>query len=247
MTLHALAAPAAMAGGCIGSFVTTAALRNLRGEQAWLGRSHCDTCGVSLSYLQTAPVVSFVGLRGSCAACSAPIDPTHLIGEVAGGIILGLSFLVLPPLTAGLVAALGLALLAASVVDAKTRRLPDITTLVVAACGASLALSSGSQSLLFGMAAAMLTFLVLEACRRLFIVANGRPGLGFGDVKLAAALALWLGLKSPWMVIAASLAGLAFCALTRRRDSHIPFGPFIAASAWLIGLAEEAHWWPSPM
>ncbi len=247
MMSPALALVAAAVGACGGSYVTTAALRSVRGEQAWHGRSHCDACRAGLTYLQTAPVVSYIGLRGACALCGARIDPTHLIGEAIGGGVVGLSFLALPPWQASLMAALGLTLLAAGVVDAKVQRLPDLTTLIVGVCAAGLALMAGVQSFLIGLAAGALTFLVLEACRRLFALTKGRSGLGFGDVKLAAALAFWLGIETPWMIMAASLGGLGFVALTRPREPRISFGPFIAASAWIIGFAGEARWWPSPM
>ncbi len=242
-----LAPVTAAVGACLGSFLTTAALRSVRGESPWGGRSHCDACGVGLSYFQTAPLVSFVRLRGSCAACGGSIDPVHLMGEALGAVVVGASFLVLPMLQASLVAALGLALLAASIVDAKTCRLPDPTTLAVGACAAGLALASGISPAAIGLCAATMTLLVLEGCRRGFARARGRAGLGFGDVKLAAALALWLGTGAPWMIVAASIGGLGFYALARPTEDRIPFGPFIAAAAWIIGFGQEAHWWPSPI
>jgi leader peptidase (prepilin peptidase)/N-methyltransferase len=242
-----LALLATGAGACLGSYATTAALRSVHGEQAWTGRSHCDACGIGLTFLQTAPLISFAGLRGACAKCGARIDPSHFIGEAIGATTIGLSFLILPPLPASLVAAVALALLAASVVDAKTRRIPDVATAAVAICGIGLALTDGDLSLTTGLAASVLTFVVLEICRRLFVAAKGRPGLGFGDVKLAAALALWLGLATPWMFAGASLGGLGFYALARPQNPRIAFGPFIAFAAWIIGFAREAHWWPSQM
>ena len=247
MTSSILALVAAAVGACLGSHATTAALRSARGEQAWVGRSRCDACGVTLNYAQTAPLVSFLRQGGSCTACGARIDPSHVSGEATGAAVLGLSFWALPVMQASLAGAIGVVLLAASVTDAKTRRLPDLLTLMAALGSAGLSFAAGMSSVYVGLAAGAATFLVLEACRRGFLAAKRQPGLGFGDVKLAAALALWLGAATPWMVAVASLGGLGFYALTRPRDPRIPFGPFLAASGWVIGFSREAHWWPSPM
>jgi leader peptidase (prepilin peptidase)/N-methyltransferase len=76
---------------------------------------------------------------------------------------------------------------------------------------------------------------------------SGEPGLGLGDVKLLAALALWLGLATPWLIAAASLLGLLLMAITRPKDGRLAFGPAIAVSAWTIGIIGEAGQWPMMM
>ncbi|MBM0229757.1 prepilin peptidase, partial [Micromonospora sp. ATA51] len=72
-----------------------------------------------------------------------------------------------------------------------------------------------------------------------------RARLGFGDVKLAAALGLplgWSGWPTLWLglLLPHLLNGVVVLALlvTRRvrRDTALPFGPAILAGAWLAVL-----------
>ena len=233
-------------GACAGSFTVTAALRSIRSEQSLTGRSHCDGCGAPLGFLQTVPVLSFAGLGGACAACGARIDAVHLAGEVIGGLVALVAVEAVAAPTSVILAALGLVLLASAVVDAKTQHLPDgLTVTAGALCAARVALEGG-PSLALGVAIAAATFGVLEIARRAFMALRRRPGLGLGDVKLITALSIWLGTATPWAVLGASAAGLAWLAVWRPKDGKIAFGPMIAGAAWIIGLGREAHWWLSP-
>ena len=230
-------------GLCLGSYASTAAMRWARSEPSIGGRSHCDDCGVNLGWFQTLPVVSFVGRRGACGQCGAQIDPLHPAGELAGALILASSFAVLPIGVAPVAAGLGLVLLAAAIFDAKTRRLPDSLTLVAGLLCAGLALEHGPARLILGCAVAVAVVAGLETARRLFLKARGEPGLGFGDVKLIGVASIWLGLQTPWMITIASAAGLAAFALLKPSDRRLPFGPFIAAATFCLGLVLEARSW----
>ena len=79
-----------------------------------------------------------------------------------------------------------------------------------------------------------------------------REALGFGDVKLAGALAVWLGPADAALALeVAALAAIAVLLLTQRagplRQTAIPFGAFMAPAAWfsfLLGpfLRQFAVW-----
>lgn len=237
----------ALGGLAVGSFCTNYALRSSRGEQGLFGASHCEACGIALGYLQSAPIVSFVALRGQCAICRSPIDPLHPVGEFCGAAIV-LSAALLPSATQAIITAVtGLALLTTSIIDIKSQRLPDVLTLVVAAGAAFLAGLKSLDTLVVGVISAALTFIVLEAVRRGFSLVRGTEGLGFGDVKLIAALALWLGAATPIALVIACVAGLAIFAISRPGGSRMAFGPMIAAGCWTLGMVREAGGWPSWM
>jgi leader peptidase (prepilin peptidase)/N-methyltransferase len=231
---------AALIGACLGSFAATAALRSLRSRQALIGRSHCDACQTPLGFAATTPIVSFLALRGACGACGARIDPAHLAGEVAGALIAGAAFALVEPTRAMLLTALGLVLLTASLIDLRTQRLPDGLTLAAGLISFSLSATGAPGALTTGLIAAGATFLLMEALRRGFELLRRRSGLGFGDVKLLTALALWLGIATSWAVALAATAGLAVVALVRPADGRIAFGPLIAGAALIIGLIGEA-------
>ncbi|TDC37458.1 prepilin peptidase [Micromonospora sp. 15K316] len=140
------------------------------------------------------------------------------------------------------IAAVGLALCA---VDLACLRLPDPLVATVAAAGV---LGLGAVAAVGGdpgrLSAALAGVAISLAVYVLLALLPGSR-LGFGDVKLAAALALplgWLG----WSALAWGLAlphvlgglwALAQLAAGRmRRDTGWPFGPAILAGAWLAAL-----------
>ncbi|SFJ79709.1 A24 family peptidase [Caulobacter sp. UNC279MFTsu5.1] len=227
-------------GAVVGSFAATAGLRWARGEQALSGRSRCDACAAPLGFGATVPIISFVSLGGACDDCRAPIHPGHFAGEVLGAGLAMASVALLPTAPALAAAALGLVLIAAAVADTASRRLPDLASAAAAILGLGLALARGPAALLAGLAAATLTGGALFLLRRGFTARRGDPGLGLGDVKLAAALALWLGAATPWAMALAGLTGLVQVRLVKPADGRIAFGPVLAASGWVVGLALQA-------
>lgn len=245
MTAATLIVASAAAGACLGSFIGTTVMRLLRAEQPWCGASHCDHCGAALSFITTVPIASFVARAGACSTCGGDIHPIHPVSELSGALIGALPFLVLDPAPAILVAALGFVLLAASLVDSQSLRLPDVLTAGCLALSIILSAAHGWPSLAVGGVSALMAFAVLQVLRLGFERVAGEVGLGFGDVKLTAALAVWLGSATSWAILSAAVLGLVYVMARGKRRQAIAFGPFIASAGWLVGLGEEAHWWPS--
>jgi leader peptidase (prepilin peptidase)/N-methyltransferase len=134
---------------------------------------------------------------------------------------------------------LGLALLAASVVDARTKRLPNLLTLVVAIAAAELSAGRSLSALIAGVTWAVGVVIVLQGLRLASERFGRDPGLGFGDAKLMGALAMWLGPLTPWMIAGGSALGLAAMRILRPKDGRLPFGPCVALAGWLVGFAVE--------
>ena len=49
-------------------------------------RSHCPACGYAITALENIPVLSYLALRGRCAACKTRISPRYPIVESLAGI-----------------------------------------------------------------------------------------------------------------------------------------------------------------
>lgn len=138
---------------------------------------------------------------------------------------------------------LGTALIALTIIDMRTMRLPDAITLPLIAAGPLVALAFGWDGVLWHIGSAAAGFLFLFAVARGYEAWRGRAGLGLGDAKLFAAAGAWLGMEAlPSVMVwgsCAALAAVLFTALSGRRieaSTRIPFGPFLAFSFWLVWL-----------
>lgn len=234
---------AALIGACLGSFIATAVVRRLRGEQVLTGRSHCDGCARPLAAWATVPVLSYAISAGGCRRCGARIDPLHPAGELLGAVIVGLAWstpAATPTalLTDSLVTGLVLCLLALALYDARTFRIPDLLTLGVLASGLGLVVLENPSGVPMALSWGVLTCAVLEALRRLYRRSRSVEGLGFGDVKLLGALAVWLQAGLPWALLLACASALLWIGFTRYRQ-RLAFGPFIALSALVIGIGRQ--------
>ncbi len=73
-------------GLLIGSFLNVVIYRLPNGETIVSGRSHCPSCGHSLSALDLVPVFSFLMLGRRCRYCRTPISWRYMIVESSTGI-----------------------------------------------------------------------------------------------------------------------------------------------------------------
>ena len=143
-------------------------------------------------------------------------------------------------------------LIALSIIDMATYRLPDRIVLP-ALCGSIVWMTAVSliagrpEDVRSALVGALAFFIVLFAAHLV-----SPRGMGFGDVKLAALMGLFLGwatdtvLDAVVLVLWAMLIGFAigtvagFVILLRRRSNQpFPFGPFLAAGTVLALLASS--------
>ena len=137
---------------------------------------------------------------------------------------------------------LGAVGVALALIDLDVKRLPDVLTLPSYPVGAVLlggaAIADGDAGL---MVRAALGALALFAFYFLLLVIYP-PGMGFGDVKLAGVLGLYLAYLGWGTLIVGGFLGFLLGAvvsiglmLVRRagRKSKIPFGPFMLVGAFL--------------
>ncbi|PRD89380.1 prepilin peptidase [Burkholderia multivorans] len=199
-------------------------------------RSACPHCGHVLRAWENIPLVSYLLLRGRCRQCSRPIGARYPLVELAGG-LLAAGSLAAFGMTGTALAAFGLcaALLAMSAIDMRTGYLPDSMTLPLLWAGLVLNLGGTFASLRSAVIGAMAGYLFLWSIYWLFKWLRGIEGIGFGDLKLLAALGAWLGWAAlPQVVLFAAVTGalVGLVATWRGRmrfEEPIPFGPFLAA------------------
>jgi leader peptidase (prepilin peptidase)/N-methyltransferase len=108
---------------------------------------------------------------------------------------------------------------------------------------------SFADAALGALAGSGLLWFVAEGYFRL----RGREGMGFGDVKMMAAVGAFLGLKRTMMTVLAgsvlgSVIGIFLIAVSKKgRDYELPFGTFLGAGALLVVFfgTPALHWYQS--
>ena len=227
-------------GLVLGSFLNVVIARLPRGQSIVTPGSRCPRCKKPIRAWDNVPVISYVLLRGRCRDCKKAIPWRYPVVELASGTLLWLLVRqVEHPVLLVPHAAFLLALLVVTWIDLDTRTIPDAVTIPGVGLGlaASLFGPPGLTAALIGAAVGGLSlWLVGYAYER----ATGVPGMGGGDVKLAAMMGAFLGAAGVFgAIFLASLGGSVFGALliARGRGSRrtaIPFGTFLAPAAMVL-------------
>lgn len=251
---------AALLGLAVGSFLNVVVWRLPRAESLSRPPSACPRCGARIRARDNVPVLSWLVLRGRCRDCHAPISPRYPLVELTTAVLFvvvawwqadkavtsaaGLVFLV----TILYLVAVSVAL---ALIDIEHHRLPDAIVLPsIAVAAILLAVVAGASGEWHMWVRAMLGAFVLCVAYFLMLVAYPR-GMGFGDVKLAALLGLYLGWQGWGAVLVGGfgaflLGGLysvVLLVLRRvKRTSGIPFGPWMLLGTWAGIVAGQQAW-----
>lgn len=249
----------AFLGLLIGSFLNVVVWRVPRGLSIVSPPSACPRCGRPIRARENIPVLSWLALRGRCRGCHQPISlryPAVELGTCVLFVLVALRTGVSLATPAFLyLAAIGIAL---TLIDIDVHRLPNSIVLPAYPVGlVLLGLASWGQGDWAALARAGIGAAVLFAGYFAMMAGSalviGASGMGFGDVKLAGVLGLflaWLGWGELVVgAFAAFLLGGAFSIgllLTRRADrkTGVPFGPWMISGA-LVGVAWGGPLWAS--
>jgi leader peptidase (prepilin peptidase) / N-methyltransferase len=145
---------------------------------------------------------------------------------------------------------LALASLLLAWIDLRRGIIPDWLNLAIAALGlARTAILDDWTLALSAAAEGVLTGAIVWLLRWLYFRLRQRQGLGFGDVKLLAASAIWVGIAGiPMMLLVASLAALAAAGVLHltgermTRQTALPFGPFLALGLLATLALQQIGW-----
>ena len=250
---------ALLAGLALGSFANVCIRRLPRHQSiAWPG-SHCPMCRAPIAAYDNIPLLSFALLRGRCRHCRQRIAWRYPLVEAVIGALTAISIAVAGVTVDGIAGALLCWLLVTmAACDAESRRLPDTLTLTTLGLGllyrtvadgylsglhqgTAYAWRNAGVLLLRASVSAAAAALLLLALRWAYWMLRRQQGMGLGDVKLAAGMAAWLGLRR--MMVALFLAAIvgalggALLAWINRRRTHgeiagyaIPFGSFLCVA-----------------
>jgi leader peptidase (prepilin peptidase)/N-methyltransferase len=204
--------------------------------------SSCPACGRQIRWCHNVPVLSWLALRGRCAACGARISIRYPVVESITALVFLLHLAVLgwgPLLFVRL--AFAAALIALFAIDLEHQLLPDVITVpgVLVGLVASAFLPPGFGAALLGVAiGGGLLWAVAEGYYRW----RGVEGLGFGDVKMLAMVGAFVGWKGAILTLlfgsfTGAVLGIALIATGRgSMGLRLPFGTFLAVGAVVTSL-----------
>ena len=202
--------------------------------------SSCPKCNHKIRAWENIPVFSYIFLGGKCSSCSAHISAQYPIIEAVTAIF---SVLIAIKFGVSLETLFGIiftwALIALTMIDAKTQLLPDNITLPLLWLGILINSSNTFTDLQSSVYGAIIGYLILWSIYKLFKLLTGKEGMGYGDFKLLAALGAWMGWQMlPQIILLSSLVGtiigISMIILKRQeKGTAIPFGPYLAIAGWI--------------
>lgn len=246
-------------GLSIGSFLNCVIYRLNSGETFLKGRSFCPHCRCRIFWFDLVPILSFLVLGGKCRHCQEKISYQYPLVELATGLMFVLIFYFQSPISGfhqfvNLIYLLAVFcfLIVIFVYDLRYYLIPDKVIFPAIAAVFTYRIFElfsnkpdgglNFQFLVFPFSAAVLAssfFLVI------FVISRGK-WIGFGDVKLA----FFLGLFLSWPNILAglffafflgALIGTFLIVLKRKTlKSEVPFAPFLVIGTLLAFFAGEA-------
>jgi leader peptidase (prepilin peptidase)/N-methyltransferase len=224
-------------GLLIGSFLNVVVWRVPRGESVAQPASYCPSCGHAVRPRDNVPVLSYVLLKGRCRDCDTSISARYPLVELTTALIFGLlAWRVGADAALPAFLYLGAAGLALALIDIDVKRLPNAIVLPSYGVGAVLL---GAAALFGDDGQAALRALIgaVSLFAFYFVLAIVYPsGMGFGDVKLAGVLGMYLGWLGYAELVVGGFLGFLFggvigggLMLVGRagRKTKIPFGPFM--------------------
>lgn len=222
-------------GLLIGSFINVIICRIPLNKSIIIPSSFCPRCEATLAWFELIPVISYFSLRGRCRHCGCKISWRYPAVELLTGVmfmLLGFKY----PLQGALIPYLTLAslLIVISFIDYDHFYIPDKILLTGAGLWGILRAFYPYITLKSAAFGAALGFGVM-----LLIYLASRGGMGFGDVKLAALIGLYLGPALVGLTLVVSFivgaaAGILLIILNiKGRKDMLPFGPFLALGAYI--------------
>ena len=235
-------------GLCFGSFATAIIYREPR-NLSWITnevsqkatRSQCPSCGHTLKWYDLVPLFSWSLAKGRCRYCNSSIGWKYPLVEFVSLLLFGLNYSQFGlSIEFAIVSVATCFLLALFVIDWDHYILPNRLVVIVLSCGVifhaqSIYTYGWSLDYINNIVAAVLLPLTVFLLGLITSKLKGRDTLGFGDVKLFAAVGLWLGLSYiPAIMICSGIGGVFLALIWRclKRGEVFPFGPAIIVSLY---------------
>ena len=221
-----------MYGLFIGSFLNVCIYRIPEGKSVVSPPSSCGNCGHRLNFLDMIPVVNYFLYKGKCRYCGASFSIQYPLIELLNGILYLLIFINYGlSLHFILYAVFASLLIVISIIDLKTKTIPDGLNLFGGIFTVLLGIYLFRGSYLYHLYGFLFGFLLF------LIIAVITNAMGGGDIKLMGVLGLLFGLEGIIFttvlsfIYGAVISVILIVSGKASRKDFIPFGPFISLAA----------------
>jgi leader peptidase (prepilin peptidase)/N-methyltransferase len=209
-------------------------------------RSRCPSCGHQLRAHENVPLLSWLMLKGRCSACGTRISLRYPLIEGGTALLFGGVAAVYGTSPFSVVACIAVSLLICmALVDLEFTLLPDSLTIPLIAVGLVAAAAKWSPvSWADAAAGALAGYGVLWALAVIWSIRHPHA-MAEGDMKMLAGLGALLGWQAlPGILLVAagvgSVLGIGLIVFAKhRRETPIPFGPYLALAGILALLLRE--------
>lgn len=234
-------------GVILGSFLNVLIYRLPRGESIITPQSRCPACSHRLRPWENIPVLSYLFLQGKCSQCHTHIPIRYLIVEILTPSCLTADYLLFGfSLDFFKYAILILLLIPITFIDIDHKLILDKITLPGMLAGLAFSIIQFPALFyqpLLGMLIGGGVLWLIAICGQIFYK---QESMGGGDIKLGAMIGAFTGLNSILLTlffaffIAALFAIFGILSGKLKRQSMIPFGPFIALGVLVaIGFQDQ--------
>jgi leader peptidase (prepilin peptidase) / N-methyltransferase len=256
-----MGAIAFIVGASVGSFVNVVAYRLPRELSIVSPRSFCPSCSRPIPFWANIPILAYLGLRGRCLMCHAPIPFRYFLCELTLAVASLYLYMMFPLADAISRFVLCAALFCVSMIDYDWRIIPNeisMPGIVIGFLSAAFVMPEiGWKSSLvgiFGFGGG------LFAVGEIYMLVRGQEGVGMGDVFLIAMIGGFLGwLGAFFSLLVGSILGsvggilVGLFGVTREPavegatheaaeadvsilKTAVPFGPFLSLAAAIFTL-----------
>lgn len=239
---------AGLLGLCVGSFLNVVIYRLPREMSISFPGSHCTSCSYKLKWYDNIPVISWLMLGGKCRKCKTSISIRYTVVEIANTLFWLLSVAIFweKSVVYAIISALVCSLLiCVFFIDLEHMLIFNRFSIMIALCGIVAMFYDTYTSPADHIIGALVGGGVFALFYFGSLLLLKKEGMGFGDVKLAAAAGMLLGWqKLVFAVLIGSVIGSIVLVAVNRlkgqdRDTEYPLGPFIVGGILLALLAGE--------
>lgn len=226
--------------GCVfGSFFYVVGTRLPKNESLIQPGSHCTFCNHKLGIFDLFPLLSFLFLRGKCRYCHQKLSMGYFFSELSTGLLFLLSYWKFSFSYEFFVMLLISSLLVLIfITDFKYMIILDSPLVVSIVCLFFLKLFYFDiQTSFFGLFHGFLSFLTLLFIGKMGDFLFKRESLGGGDIKFGFVMGMLMGYEYALVAfVFSNFLALPYAvgSLLLKKDSEVPFGPFLVSSVAIV-------------